>query len=253
VADDDHWRRLVIQVFGGPGAGAGTDALRSAGRTGPDFAAIFPPQAQPTRWPPRAVLGDETLSAFANRLAPLPTDLRKRRPEPDVLVQKRPGHGGLDLSALMFAPYSLGRPGRALRPRTRGRPCLLRPSGQRHPLSDRRTSHQSTRPSPPPPPRGSHRAAGRTHRDARSTQRLTSSRNTRPVRSVAVRGKPTVTLTALAARTPSAICPWTPQHSALQRYKVTHGGQRRNGPHSREFPASGPFSQVVAGVGFEPT
>ena len=30
-------------------------------------------------------------------------------------------------------------------------------------------------------------------------------------------------------------------------------GQRRNGPHSREFAASGPFSQVVAGVGFEPT
>jgi hypothetical protein len=23
--------------------------------------------------------------------------------------------------------------------------------------------------------------------------------------------------------------PWTPQHSGLQRYKVTHGGQRRNG------------------------
>ena len=29
-------------------------------------------------------------------------------------------------------------------------------------------------------------------------------------------------------------------------------GQRRNGPRSREFPASGPFSQVVAGPGFEP-
>jgi hypothetical protein len=44
----------------------------------------------------------------------------------------------------------------------------------------------------------------------------------------------------------SAIRPWTPQHSALQRYKVTHAGQSRNGPPSREFPASGPFSQVVA-------
>jgi hypothetical protein len=30
-------------------------------------------------------------------------------------------------------------------------------------------------------------------------------------------------------------------------------GQRRNGPHSREFPASRPFPQGVAGVGFEPT
>jgi len=60
---------LVIQVFGGPGAG--TDALRSAGRTGPDFAAIFPPQAQPARWPPPTVLDDETLNAFADPLAPL--------------------------------------------------------------------------------------------------------------------------------------------------------------------------------------
>jgi hypothetical protein len=38
----------------------------------------------------------------------------------------------------------------------------------------------------------------------------------------------------------------------LQRYKVTHDGTEQNGPHSREFPASGPFLQVVAGVGFEP-
>jgi hypothetical protein len=60
---------LVIQVSGGPGAG--TDALRSTGRTGPDFAAIFPPQAQPARWPPPAVLGHETLSAFADPLAAL--------------------------------------------------------------------------------------------------------------------------------------------------------------------------------------
>ena len=54
------------------------------------------------------------------------------------------------------------------------------------------------------------------------------------------------------ARTPSAIRPWMPQHGGLQRPKVTHGGTEKNGPHSRISAASGPFSQVVAGGGFEP-
>jgi hypothetical protein len=71
--------------------------------------------------------------------------------------------------------------------------------------------------------------------------------------SVAVRGKPAVTPTARQARPPSAMRPWTPQRIGLQRYKVTHHETEKNGPHSREFPASGPSSQVVAGVGFEPT
>jgi hypothetical protein len=34
---------------------------------------------------------------------------------------------------------------------------------------------------------------------------------------------------------------------------MTHAGTQKNGPHSREFPASGPFPQVVAGDGFEPS
>ena len=46
------------------------------------------------------------------------------------------------------------------------------------------------------------------------------------------------------ARFPSAIRPWTPQHNALQRYKVTHTGQKRNAPLAREFAASGAFSLV---------
>ena len=33
-----------------------------------------------------------------------------------------------------------------------------------------------------------------------------------------------------------------------KRDKVTRHGREKNGPHSREFPAIGPFSQVVAGV-----
>ena len=71
--------------------------------------------------------------------------------------------------------------------------------------------------------------------------------------SVAVRGKPTVHTDRPGGRSPSAICPWTPRHSGPQRYKVTHDGTEKNGPLVREFAASGPFSQVVAGVGFEPT
>jgi hypothetical protein len=71
--------------------------------------------------------------------------------------------------------------------------------------------------------------------------------------SVAVRGKPAVTPTVLAARNPSAVRPWTPQHDGQQRYKVTHDGTEQNGPSSREIAASGPFPQVVAGDGFEPS
>jgi hypothetical protein len=36
--------------------------------------------------------------------------------------------------------------------------------------------------------------------------------------------------TVLAARKPSAICPWTPRHSGAQRYKVTHGGTEKKRP-----------------------
>ena len=70
---------------------------------------------------------------------------------------------------------------------------------------------------------------------------------------VAVRGKPTAHTDRPSGWTPSAIRPWTPRHRDLQRYKVTSDGTEKNGPHSREFPASGPFLQVVAGVGFQPT
>jgi hypothetical protein len=50
--------------------------------------------------------------------------------------------------------------------------------------------------------------------------------------SVAVRGKPTVHTDRPGGRTPSAICPWTPRHSALQRYKVAHDGTEKKRPAS---------------------
>ena len=59
--------------------------------------------------------------------------------------------------------------------------------------------------------------------------------------SVAVRQPTTHTA---PAPLPSAMRPWTPQHDGPQRYKVTHSGTEKNGPPSREFPASGPFPQV---------
>jgi len=71
--------------------------------------------------------------------------------------------------------------------------------------------------------------------------------------SVAVRAKPTVPHTAPRPRFPSAMRPWTPQYDGLQRDKVTHHGTEKKRPASRDIPASGPSSQVVAGVGFEPT
>ena len=42
---------LVVQVFGGPGAGP--HVLRTAGRPGADFIGIFPPQPGTVRWPPQ--------------------------------------------------------------------------------------------------------------------------------------------------------------------------------------------------------
>jgi hypothetical protein len=48
-------------------------------------------------------------------------------------------------------------------------------------------------------------------------------------------------------------CPWPPQHPGRQRPAVTHGGTTQNSPHSREIPASEPFSQRVAGNGFKPS
>jgi hypothetical protein len=50
--------RLVVQVFGGPGAGP--QALRTADRPGAGFVGIFPPQPGTVRWPPSA-LDDEIL------------------------------------------------------------------------------------------------------------------------------------------------------------------------------------------------
>ena len=112
-----------------------------------------------------------------------------------------------------------------------------------------------TRPPPlpwPPAPGTSH-GHGRAHGECR----LDSATHVKAERAPAapVRGRPwklTVHRTAPPSRTLSAICPWTPQHGDPQRYKVTHSGTKQNGPHSRESAANGPFSQVVAGGGFEP-
>ena len=104
------------------------------------------------------------------------------------------------------------------------------------------------------PAPGNHRGRQAEHGNARSTQRRTSSRNTPPARPVRGRPwkadgvhRPSWRLDAVRYMSVNAAT-----HD-LQRYPVIHGVTRRNGPPGRVSAASGPFSQVVAGVGFEPT
>jgi hypothetical protein len=44
--------------------------------------------------------------------------------------------------------------------------------------------------------------------------------------------QPTVRTDRSSAQIPSAMRPWTPQHNALQRYKVTHDGTVKKRPAS---------------------
>ena len=128
------------------------------------------------------------------------------------------------------------------------------PSGHCHALLDL-AQPSAYPPSPVAPSPAGHRGrqAGCTGMHARlSGSRQTGARD-RSGQSVAVRGKPTVHTDRPSGRTPSGMCPWTPRHTDPQRYKMTYGETSRKGPHSRESTASGPFSQVVAGIGFEPT
>ena len=60
---------LVVQIFGGPGAGTLGLQTSSAPRT--DRIRIFPPETNTVQWPPPVVLNDQTLPAFENPLGPL--------------------------------------------------------------------------------------------------------------------------------------------------------------------------------------
>ena len=132
-----------------------------------------------------------------------------------------------------------------LRDERAGGPRPLRPPGKRHALPDRTTlAINRTRPSLAAPPRETCRAAGGRrdmHAQLRRERqaRYTGLRGPRPWTrlclrppSVAVRAKPTVPRTAPRPRFPSAMRPWTPQHSGLQRYKVTHHGTEQKRPAS---------------------
>jgi hypothetical protein len=90
------------------------------------------------------------------------------------------------------------------------------------------------------------RAIGATHRDGRSTWCRASSLDEPLDRGP--ESRQAATHTAHWPRFPSAMRPWTPQHNALQRYKVTRHGTEKNAPVAREFAAIGAFSQVAAGV-----
>lgn len=60
---------LVVQTFGGPGAG--DHNFKKTGRTGTDFIGIYPPQMVTVQWPPASVLDDSSILAFAHPLAPV--------------------------------------------------------------------------------------------------------------------------------------------------------------------------------------
>jgi hypothetical protein len=112
----------------------------------------------------------------------------------------------------------------------------LRPPGKRHALPDRCPSHQRTRlPGRPRPGKSRGPLGGHIGMDAR----LGGARqvSTRPRRGPSVRSVeyPAVTPTVLAARNPSAMRPWTQQHSALPRHKVTHAGTEQKRPASARF------------------
>jgi hypothetical protein len=60
---------LVIQVFGGPGAG--TYGLQTSSTPRTDRIRIFPPATGTVQWPPPVVLSEQTLPAFENPLGHL--------------------------------------------------------------------------------------------------------------------------------------------------------------------------------------
>ena len=60
---------LLIQVFGGPGAG--THGLQTSSTLRPDQIRIFPPAPNTVQWPQPVVLDDRTLPTFENPLGPL--------------------------------------------------------------------------------------------------------------------------------------------------------------------------------------
>lgn len=60
---------LVVQVFGGPGAG--THGLHASNVPRTDRIRIFPPVTNTMQWPPPVALNDQTLPAFENPLGPL--------------------------------------------------------------------------------------------------------------------------------------------------------------------------------------
>ena len=129
-----------------------------------------------------------------------------------------------------------------------GDPCPLRPPGHRHALPDLQPSHQRTRLPRPPPPPANHRGrqAGCTAMHARLSGSRQAGTRDRRGPSVAVRGKPTVHTDRPGGRTPSAMCPWTPRHRDLQRYKVTHDGTEKKRPAQPRIPSK---RAVFAGGG----
>ena len=204
--------RVEVEELTGPGGGDGEEGQR-----------VYEPAAEIER----AMMGYEAVGAMTDRIT-------------EDLAHQQDSH----VSARVPRAEYLGDE-RASSPRP------LRPPGKRHALPGPppRPSLHPPFPGRPAPETG--RAAGgrrdmhaQLRRERQAAHRAASADLVRGP-SVAVRAKPTVPHTAPRPRFPSAMRPWTPQHSALQRDKVTHDRTKENGPPAREFAASGPFSQMV--------
>jgi hypothetical protein len=223
------------------------------------------PPAPPPPAPPRREVRDEMKPATAFGVAArrpssgVPGPARsvtsiRTMPSPAMTATVTVSPGAPDrLCRILLLKTSLTSKIAASRQGARSRVPQRRMRGRPAPAPHARQASRSpgppAQPSPHPsfpgrPAPGNRPGSGRTQGHARSAPPRTSSRTpastdprpwTRPCLrppSVAVRAKPTVPRTAPRPRFPSAMRPWTPQHNAPQRYKVTHAGTEQKRPAS---------------------
>ena len=116
-----------------------------------------------------------------------------------------------------------------------GLPHLIGPARERRAFPNRHSSYQRTALPARHAPRGSTGApGGHTGMHARLSRERQAG-TSRRIEHLRTRrgpdpGQQAATHTAPRPLSPSAICPWSPQHRGLQRPKVTHGGTERKRP-----------------------
>jgi hypothetical protein len=247
----------------------GTSTVRRRAETSAGVRYLEPghhPPAVPPPAPPRREASDELKPATAFRITARSTQLRRPRPgavgdlDPDDAVpgddrdrDRLPGSTRAavpdriteDLADQQDGHIPARVPRGPSTSETNVRAARARSARPASVTLSRTASPAITAPAlpRPPRPRETGRAAGGRRemhaqlgreRQARTRppQTLSVARPSPRRPSVAVRAKPTVPRTAPTPRTPSAMCPWTPQHGGLQRDKVTRHGTEKKRPAS---------------------